>query len=55
LKGKGVRRKDGTAGDHYYKVQIAVPRQVPEEVSRTIDKLEQAYAENPRVNLKVAL
>jgi len=55
LKGKGVRRKDGTGGNHYYKVQIAVPRQVPEEVSRTIDKLEQAYAENPRVNLKVAL
>lgn len=56
LKGKGVRRgKNGTSGDHYYKVQIAVPKQVPEEVSRVVDRIEQAYPENPRANLKVTL
>lgn len=56
LKGKGVRRgKNGTSGDHYYRVQIAVPKQVPEEVSGVLDRIEQAYPENPRANLKVTL
>ena len=55
LKGKGVQRAKGEPGDHYYKVQIAVPKKVPASASELIDTIEQAYEENPRANLKVAL
>lgn len=55
IKGKGVKRKgkDSGHGDHYYKVQIVVPRHVPPEAVETI---EEAYTEkNPRSNLKADL
>jgi DnaJ-class molecular chaperone len=54
IKGKGVKRKgkESGNGDHYYKVQIAVPKLVPPEV---VEKIENAYDENPRTNLKVQL
>lgn len=55
LRGKGVQRKGGTAGDHYYKVQIAVPKRVPEGLNELIDRLEKAYSEDPRANLKVTM
>jgi molecular chaperone DnaJ len=51
LTGKGMKKRDG-AGDHYYKVQIAVPRDVPSEV---IDQLEERYTVNPRANLRTTL
>lgn len=55
LSGKGVKRKNGTAGDHYYKVQIAVPRDLPPDARRAVDELEKAYSDNPRANLRTAL
>ncbi|HEX8152068.1 MAG TPA: J domain-containing protein [Thermoanaerobaculia bacterium] len=51
LTGKGVKRKDGY-GDHYYKVQIAVPKELPAELVETIDD---HYSGDPRANLKTAL
>lgn len=51
LSGKGVKAKSG-AGDHYYKVQITVPKEAPAD---TIDQIEKEYAANPRANLKAAL
>lgn len=51
LSGKGVKTKGG-AGDHYYKVQIAVPKEAP---ASALDEIEKQYAENPRANLKASL
>ena len=51
LTGKGVKKKNG-AGDHYYRVEISVPKDAPAEA---VDQIEAAYPDNPRANLKVAL
>jgi molecular chaperone DnaJ len=55
LTGKGVPKAKGGNGDHYYKVQIAVPREVPPNVMEALDDLESAYRENPRGALKSEL
>jgi len=56
LIGKGVKRGKGAGyGDHYYKVQIAVPRKIPPESADAVDRIEQAYEENPRSNLNITL
>jgi DnaJ-class molecular chaperone len=52
LSGKGVKKKNGAYGDHYYRVQIQVPREAPDDA---VDTIESSYAENPRANLKVSL
>src|ERR1051326_666187 len=54
ISGKGVKRKgkDAGYGDHYYKVQVMVPKSAP---SDAIDAIEGAYADNPRANLRTAL
>lgn len=54
LRGKGVKKKNGS-GDHYYKVQIVVPRDLPPNAASAVDTLESAYHENPRASLKSAL
>ena len=51
LSGKGVKKKGGY-GDHYYRVEIVVPREVPSDVA---EKIESLYRENPRANLKSSL
>lgn len=51
LSGKGVRKKHG-GGDHYYKVQIAVPKEAPADLLERLEKLQDT---NPRSNLKTAL
>lgn len=52
LSGKGVKKKNGTAGDQYNRIVIVVPSEAPEEA---VESLERAYRENPRANLRVAL
>ena len=55
IKGKGVKKKgkEAGSGDHYYKVQIVVPRDVPAE---TTEELEQAYqGVNPRAALPASI
>ena len=54
LTGKGVKRKSGS-GDHYYKIQIAVPRDLPQDALSAVDKIESNYRENPRAHLRTAL
>jgi molecular chaperone DnaJ len=55
LRGKGVKKKNG-AGDHYSRIQVHVPQQVPDEaVTDAIEAIEAAYTENPRANLRTAL
>jgi DnaJ-class molecular chaperone len=51
LSGKGVKTKTG-AGDHYYKIQIAVPKEAP---ASAIDEIERQYGGDPRANLKTSL
>lgn len=54
LTGKGIKKRQGTGlGDHYYRVQVLVPRNVPEPV---IAELERAQGDqNPRADLKTEL
>jgi curved DNA-binding protein len=54
LSGKGVRKKSGKNGDHYYKVQIHIPRDIADAMD-AVEKIESKYRENPRANLKTAL
>lgn len=50
ISGKGVK-----TGDHYYRVQIALPRRVSDEAMSAVEALEKDYGENPRANLRSAL
>ena len=54
ISGKGVKKKgkDAGYGDHYYKVQVHVPKTAP---SDAVDAIESAYTESPRANLKTSL
>jgi len=54
LSGKGVKKKgkDAGYGDHYYKVQVMVPKSAPADA---VDAIDSAYTENPRANLKTGL
>lgn len=54
LRGKGIRTKT-TTGDHLYKVQITVPKNLPPEGKRLVEKLAEYVDENPRANLKTEL
>lgn len=55
LRGKGVKKKTGTAGDHYYRVEITVPKSSAAEVLEAADKIDAAYGEDPRAKLNIAL
>ncbi len=56
LTGKGVRKgKSGGYGDHYYKVQIVVPKDLTGEQKEALDAIESAYGEDPRSKLKSTL
>lgn len=55
LSGKGVKRSKGPGyGDHYYKIQINLPRDA-QSAREHVDALEKLYPDNPRANLKVEL
>jgi molecular chaperone DnaJ len=51
LRGKGVKKKT-TAGDHYYRVEITVPKSAPDDAVEAIDA---AYDESPRSKINSAL
>lgn len=55
ISGKGVKRKTGQAGDHYYRIQIALPSNVPADAHDAVDRIEQLYGDNPRAALKTTL
>ena len=55
LRGKGVKKKTGTAGDHYYRVEIAVPKSSAAELLEAADAIDAAYGEDPRAKLNTAL
>jgi DnaJ-class molecular chaperone len=49
LSGKGIKRKNGSYGDQYYRVEIVVPRDAPDDA---VEKIESLYKESPRAGLK---
>ena len=50
-KGQGIKRSDGTGGDLYAEIQIAIPKQIDDESSELIRKLETRWELNPRTKL----
>jgi molecular chaperone DnaJ len=54
LRGKGVKKKNG-AGDHYYRVEITVPKNVSADVLEAADTIDSAYGEDPRAKLSTVL
>lgn len=52
LSGKGVKKKGGGHGDHYYRVEIMVPKEAPADA---VQEIESQYKDNPRANLKATL
>jgi DnaJ-class molecular chaperone len=52
LTGKGVKKKNGTAGDQYIRIVVAVPSDAPADA---LDALEASYRESPRANLRTTL
>jgi len=54
ISGKGVKKKGGEHGDHYYRVMITVPKHVADS-DAVVDAIEASYDENPRAALKTAL
>jgi molecular chaperone DnaJ len=55
LSGKGVKKKSGGYGDHYYRVMVMLPKDLPPEATPAVDQIESHYRENPRANLRTAL
>ncbi|MEK6375867.1 MAG: J domain-containing protein [Acidobacteriota bacterium] len=55
ISGKGVKKKGGGHGDHYYRVHVHVPKRVAPDAMDAVDTLEAQYIENPRANLKATL
>lgn len=54
VKGKGVRRKDGTSGDLLVQVSVAVPQKLDDAAREAVEALAAATAdEDPRANLFV--
>jgi molecular chaperone DnaJ len=55
VSGKGVKKKAGTYGDHYYRVQVTLPRDAGPDALEAADTIGKYYKENPRAALKTAL
>jgi molecular chaperone DnaJ len=55
ISGKGVKKKSGSYGDHYYRVLVAVPKDAGPDALEAADVIGKYYKENPRAFLKTAL
>ena len=55
LRGKGVKKKGGAHGDHYYRVEVTVPKTPSADVLEAADSIDAAYGEDPRAKLNTAL
>jgi DnaJ-class molecular chaperone len=51
-KGQGVKRADGTTGDLYAELLIAVPKEVDERSAELIRQLESRWQQQPRADLE---
>lgn len=56
LRGKGVRNvRTGVFGDHYYTIEVIVPKVVSPAGRELAQRLAELYGENPRANLPLSL
>src|SRR5258708_4989201 len=55
LRGKGVKKKAGAFGDHYYRVEITAPKSNDPLVLEAADTIDAAYGEDPRGKLNTGL
>jgi DnaJ-class molecular chaperone len=55
LTGKGVRPAKGEPGHHYYKIQVVLPKNIPDDVRQAIERTEALYEGNPREKLNTSL
>ncbi|MGQ9835970.1 MAG: DnaJ C-terminal domain-containing protein [Thermoanaerobaculaceae bacterium] len=56
LRGKGVRNvRTGVFGDHYYTIQVIVPKVVSPAGRELAQRLAELYGENPRAHLPLSL
>ena len=55
IRGKGVKKKGGTHGDHYYRVEITAPKSNAAEVLAAADTIDAAYSEDPRAKLNTVI
>ena len=55
LSGKGVKKKGVAYGDHYYRVQVVLPREAGPDALEAADVIEKYYKESPRASLKTTL
>lgn len=53
LRGKGVSKAEGAAGDLIVTVQIRLPDAESEAAAKAIDALEELYGDNPRSGLRI--
>jgi len=53
LRGQGVKRKDGTAGDLLVRILIRLPKGAAEELKDLAEKAERLYAEPPRKDFTI--
>jgi len=52
VKGHGVKNKDGTKGDLFAEVQIALPETIDNDLMDAVRKLESRGGSNPRRELR---
>jgi DnaJ-class molecular chaperone len=50
-KGQGVKKSDGSTGDLYAELQIAIPKQIDSESQELVRRLDSRLAHNPRADL----
>jgi curved DNA-binding protein len=50
-KGQGIKKADGTTGDLYAELLIAIPKQIGRESEELIRQLDSRLAHNPRADL----
>lgn len=55
ISGKGVKKKGGGHGDHYYRVLVVVPASVAPSAMDAVETVEAQYSENPRAGLRTTL
>ena len=51
MRGKGLRRRDGTNGDLLVTVEVAVPQQMSDEARNALSSYAAAQTDDPRAHL----
>ncbi len=52
VKGHGVKKKDGTAGDLFAELQVVLPKKIDEQDRQQLQAIAEKYSEDPRTELQ---